>query len=110
MKPNAFRTPSGPSDSQDKAKAMFNEGQETEAEQTLRERKRSLVSLFKRINLKPRKNNDSAGGAAGTLNQQDLELLTQQRPGAVKPSQSGNGEEEDEGDITEEQIDLIYKK
>lgn len=89
---------------------MFNEGQETEAEQILRERKRSLVNLFKRINLEPRKGDDSAGRAGGRLNQQDLELLTQQRPGAVKSTQSGTGEDEEEGDITEEQINLIYKK
>ena len=89
---------------------MFNEGQETEAEQILRERKRSLISLFKRINLKPRKGNDSVNRAGGKLNQQDLELLTQQRPGAVKPTQSGNAEDDEEGDITEEQINLIYKK
>ncbi len=108
MKPSAFRSPS--CSSEDKAKVMFNEGQETEAEQILRERKRSLVSLFKRINLKPRKCNDSAIKAGDKLNQQDLELLTQQRPGAVKPSQSGNGEDEDESDITEEQINLIYRK
>ncbi|KAI1793150.1 SNF2 family N-terminal domain-containing protein [Ganoderma leucocontextum] len=108
MKPSAFRSPS--CSSEDKAKAMFNEGQETEAEQILRERKRSLISLFKRINLKPRKGNNSVGRAGAKLDQQDLELLTQQRPGAVKPTQSGNAEDDEEGDITEEQIDLIYKK
>lgn len=108
MKPSAFRTPS--TSSEDKAKVMFNEGAETEAEQILRERKRSLISLFKRINLKPRKANDSVTRAEGKLNQQDLELLTQQRPGTVKPTQSGNAEDDEEGDITEEQINLIYKK
>ncbi|PIL31408.1 hypothetical protein GSI_06109 [Ganoderma sinense ZZ0214-1] len=108
MKPSAFCSPS--SSSEDKGKVMFNEGQETEAEQILRERKRSLISLFKRINLKPRKGNDSVSRAGGKLNQQDLELLTQQRPGALKPTQSGNAEDEEEGDITEDQINLIYRK
>ena len=47
------------------------------------------------------------------VNQQELELLTQ-RPGVVKPTQAasaGNGDDDNgEGDITEEQINLIYKK
>ena len=95
--------------SDDKDKVMFNEGQETEAEQILRERKRALINLFKHINLKPRKGNTMNG----KLNQDDLELLTQ-RPSASKQAQagsSGNGEDDDgEGDISEEQINLIYKK
>ncbi|KAI0756307.1 SNF2 family N-terminal domain-containing protein [Daedaleopsis nitida] len=111
MKPSAFRPPK--LSSEDNAtKAMFNEGQETEAEQILRERKRSLINLFKRINLKPRKSNGVPNG--GKLNQQDLELLTQ-RPGAtakqVASGSSGNADDDDgEGDVTEEQINLIYKK
>lgn len=108
MKPNAFRPPSY--SSEDKAKVMFNEGQETEEEQILRERKRSLINLFKRVNLKPRKDNELIGGPGGKLDQQDLELLTQQQPGAMKKTSSGNGEDENEGDITEEQINLIYRK
>ena len=107
IKPSAFRPPSY--SSEDRANNMFNEGQETEAEQILRERKQSLVSLFKRINLKPRRGNGVRGGP-GRLDQQDLELLTQQQPSAVKKTSSGTGEDEDEGDITEEQINLIYKK
>ncbi|TBU52304.1 SNF2 family N-terminal domain-containing protein [Dichomitus squalens] len=107
IKPSAFRPPSY--SSEDKAKDMFNEGQETEAEQILRERKQSLTSLFKRINLKPRRGNHTVGGRSG-LDQRDLELLTQQQPMAVKKTSSGNDEDEDEGDITEEQINLIYKK
>lgn len=109
IKASAFQPPSSVS-SDDKAKVMFNEGQETEAEQILRERKTSLVSLFKRINLKPRKSNDFSHKKQ--LDKSDLELLTQ-RPGAKpKPAtQAGGGEDEDEeGDITEEQLDMIYKK
>ncbi len=109
MKPSAFKPPKLSSD--DKAKVMFNEGHETEAEQILRERKRALVNLFKKIHLKPRKGNDKRPGSK--LEQQDLELLTQ-RPGVTKPTQggsAGNGDDDDgEGDITEEQIDLIFKK
>lgn len=108
MKPSAFRSPKLSSED-NAAKPMFNEGQETEAEQILRERKRSLINLFKRINLKPRRSNAIKNG--GKLNQQDLEILTQ-RPGATaKQTASGNAEDDDgEGDITEEQINLIYKK
>ena len=109
MKPSAFKPPKLSTD--DKAKVMFNEGHETEAEQILRERKRALVNLFKQIHLKPRKGNTLRAGSK--LDQQDLELLTQ-RPGVAKPIQTGstgNGDDDDgEGDITEEQINLIYKK
>lgn len=108
MKTSAFQPPKITPD--DNAQIMFNEGQETEAEQILRERKRSLLSLFKRINLKPRKGNHISNSK---LDQADFTLLTQ-RPNIPKQTQatsSGNGEDEDgEGDITEDQIDLIYKK
>ncbi|RDX51210.1 hypothetical protein OH76DRAFT_1347561 [Lentinus brumalis] len=109
MKPSAFKPPKLSSD--DKAKVMFNEGHETEAEQILRERKRALVNLFKKIHLKPRKGNRPGS----KLEQRDLELLTQ-RPGVTKPTQGGSagnglGDDDDgEGEITEEQIDLIFKK
>ena len=86
---------------------MFNEGQETEAEQVLRERKRSLVSLFKRINLKPQGRNAKS---SGKLSQQELELLSQvPKPTQVKLT-SNDDDDVGEGDISEEQIDLIYKK
>ncbi|KAI0360987.1 hypothetical protein OH77DRAFT_1492142 [Trametes cingulata] len=108
IKASAFKSPTLSSD--EKPKVMFNEGQETEAEQILRERKSSLISLFKRINLKPRKGNDAF---KKKLEQADLEMLTQ-RPAAPKPrlaTQAGAGDEDDgEADITEEELNLIYKK
>ncbi|KAI0363760.1 hypothetical protein BV20DRAFT_957615 [Pilatotrama ljubarskyi] len=109
IKASAFKSPSLVSE--EKPKVMFNEGQETEVEQILRERKSSLISLFKRINLRPRKGSDLY--KKKKLDQGDLELLTQ-RPGAPKPrpaTQAGAGdEEEEEADITEEELNLIYKK
>ena len=105
IKSAAFRPPSPSQD--DKAKAMFDEGQETEAEQTLRERKHSLITLFKRIGLRPRRGHSKS---SGKLNQQELELLSK----VPKPTQVKklvNGEDDDgEGDVSEEQINLIYKK
>ncbi|KAI0652443.1 SNF2 family N-terminal domain-containing protein [Trametes meyenii] len=90
---------------------MFNEGQETEAEQILRERKSSLINLFQRVHLKPRKGADVSNKKR--LNKSDLELLSQ-RPGAPKPrppGQIGDADEDDgEGDITEEELNMIYKK
>lgn len=109
IKASAFRPAS--LSSEDKAKPMFNEGQETEEEQVLRERKSSLVSLFKRINLKPHKGGDF--GNKKRLDKNDLELLTQ-RPGTSKlrpPGQQNEIEDDDnEGDITEEELNTIYKK
>ena len=109
IKISAFRPAS--LSSVDKAKPMFNEGQETEEEQVLRERKSSLINLFKRINLKPRKGGDF--GNKKRLDKNDLELLTQ-RPGTSKlrpPGQQNEIEDDDnEGDITEEELNTIYKK
>ena len=106
IKPSAFRPPKVTPE--DGSKVIFNEGHETEAEQILRERKKSLISLFKRIGLKPHK---SSGKTGGKLSQQELELLTQvPKPTQTKTS-SSNGEDDDgEGDISEEQINLIFKK
>ncbi|KAI0334349.1 hypothetical protein GY45DRAFT_1318351 [Cubamyces sp. BRFM 1775] len=109
IKASAFRPPS--LSSEDKAKPMFNEGQETEEEQVLRERKSSLINLFKRINLKPRKGGDF--GNKKRLDKDDLELLTQ-RPSTSKPRPPGQQSEieddDNEGDITEDELNMIYKK
>ncbi|CDO73050.1 hypothetical protein BN946_scf185007.g104 [Trametes cinnabarina] len=109
IKLSAFKPPSLSSD--EKAKVMFNEGQETEEEKMLRERKTSLVNLFKRINLKPRKGSDFS--EKKRLDKSDLEMLTQ-RPGPLKSRFAGQpsnlDDDDEEGDITEEQLDLIYKK
>ncbi|KAH9910501.1 SNF2 family N-terminal domain-containing protein, partial [Epithele typhae] len=112
IKASAFRTPSISSNEKekDRSKIMFNEGRETEEELILRERKRSLGSLFKRINLKPVKKAGVSSKAGGKLTQQDLQVLTQgPRPPATKSS--GNGDDDDgEGDMTEDQINMIYQK
>ncbi|KAI8990572.1 SNF2 family N-terminal domain-containing protein [Trametes punicea] len=109
VKASAFRAPSLSSD--ERAKVIFNEGQETEEEQLLRARKAALISLFKRINLKPRKGSDLSNKKQ--LDKDDLEMLTQRPRGSrARPSGSSSNPEDDEGegDITEEELNMIYKR
>ncbi|EMD42287.1 hypothetical protein CERSUDRAFT_79878 [Gelatoporia subvermispora B] len=117
IKASAFQLPS--ITAAEKPASMFDEGQETEAEQMLRERKSSLLHLFKVLGLKPNQGTSFAPKDRGNLDQKDLELLAQ-RPGmpkrksAVKTEIVGDGEEiEVEGaddELSENQLSLIYKK
>ncbi|OBZ79900.1 DNA repair protein RAD5 [Grifola frondosa] len=117
LKASAFKPPNASSASDEKNRLMFNEGQETADEQMLRERKSALQSLFRAIALKPRKGTDFAHKPKGKLDQKDLEMLTQQ-PKAAKPKTVmktevvGDGEEieEQEEEVSEEELNLIYKR
>ncbi|TCD62159.1 DNA helicase rad5 [Steccherinum ochraceum] len=113
IKASAFQ-PLSPT-AEDKGKTMFNEGQETESEQTLRERKGALSHLFKILNLRPR----AAGLAGRQLDHDDLRNLTQRpKQGQAKKTTKteivGDGEEVevemDAEDLNENELDLIYKK
>ncbi|KAK7686705.1 hypothetical protein QCA50_010305 [Cerrena zonata] len=115
IKQSAFHSLEKPED--DRPKAMFNEGHETEVEQKLRERKGALLKLFDVLNLKPRRGATSAKHRKGELNTEDLAILTQV-PGAkgkkpVKTEIVGDGEEvevEAGEDLSENELNLIYKK
>lgn len=101
-------------------KAMFNEGQETAAEQSLRERKGSLIHLFKVLDLKPQRGDSLLQRQNGDLSQSDLVKLTQHpsKPGngknAIKTEIVGDGEEieveADGEELNENELSLIYKK
>ncbi|OCH95686.1 hypothetical protein OBBRIDRAFT_871170 [Obba rivulosa] len=117
IKASAFKPPS--TSAKEKPPATFNEGQETEAEQILRERKSALLNLFKNLDLKPNRGTSITQKVPGKLDQNDLEMLTQ-RPGAQKGKKAvkteivGDGEEiQVEGaddELSENQLNLIYKK
>ncbi|CAL1694577.1 unnamed protein product [Somion occarium] len=117
MKESAFRSLEKPKE--EIPKTMFNEGQETGAEQMLRERKGALLKLFDILNLKPRRGATSTKHRNGQLDTEDLSLLTQPSRAnkgkkVVKTEIVGDGEEieveVDGEDLSENELNLIYKK
>ncbi|KAI0095220.1 SNF2 family N-terminal domain-containing protein [Irpex rosettiformis] len=98
---------------------MFNEGQETEAEQNLRQRKAALTHLFEVLDLHPIARGSISRSVRG-LNKEDLALLTkddrkfQKSAKGTKTEIVGDGEEiEVEADVeelSENQLNLIYRK
>jgi DNA repair protein RAD5 len=116
IKANAFATTSTADDG---PRSLFAESSETSGEQTLRERKEALLKLFDCINLKPVLGNDSSKiqTGQGALGEKELVALTQ-NPGlnGKKPRTEvvGDGEEVevevDGGDVSENELDLIYKR
>ena len=97
---------------------MFNEGQESAEEKALRERKSSISSMFKALGLKPQKGTGFVR-TPRQADQKDLDVLAQR--GSVgkgkKPVRKevvGDGEEVeiegDDEDLSENELDLIYKR
>jgi DNA repair protein RAD5 len=89
---------------------MFSDGQETQDEQLLRERKSSLLHMFDAIALKPRgaRHYDQKGHHDTTA-----PVDTRQRKGTVRTEIVGDGEEievEEGEDLTENELDMIYKR
>lgn len=85
-------------------KAMFDQGKETPEEQTLRERKKALIRLFKALALTPSRGNDPS----------KLRLPVEDEPDdkSAKKDVKGDGEEdESEGEeLNEDELNLIYKR
>ncbi|KAI0684760.1 SNF2 family N-terminal domain-containing protein [Cytidiella melzeri] len=114
IKEAAFKSPSIPSSSQ--PKHLFNEGHETEAEQILRQRKAALLHLFEVLDLKPTtRGRITARGK--DLTKEDLTLLTKDKKDQHRRSKTeivGDGEEveidADAEDLSDNQLNLIYKK
>ncbi|KAG1813188.1 SNF2 family N-terminal domain-containing protein [Suillus subaureus] len=110
----AFKPPStsveGPS------KTMFNQGQETQDEQTLKERKSALLSLFEAVNLRPcrgahAQDNGNTENGSGGINKNPM-----QHPGGAKKKKieivsDGEEVEVEEGEeLSDNELDVIYKK
>ncbi|KAI0073947.1 hypothetical protein K474DRAFT_1648766 [Panus rudis PR-1116 ss-1] len=116
IKSSAFKPISRHDD--DQPKTMFSEDRETETEQTLRERKGALLRLFDALNIKPRKGTSSAKRRKGELDADDLALLAQRPKNkgkqTIKKEIVGDGEEieveADGDDLSENELNLIYKK
>ncbi|KAG1896321.1 SNF2 family N-terminal domain-containing protein [Suillus fuscotomentosus] len=110
IRASAFKPPS--TSAEGAPKAMFNQGQDTQDEQTLRERKSALLSLFDAVNLRPcrgarvQDNDNMINGSDGMNNKPT------QHPGDAKKKRVeivGDGEEVEIED-DEELSDVIYKK
>ena len=128
IRSSAFASPSTSGASNGK-KAIFNEGQETETEQMLRERKDALAKLFEVVSLRPDTERSSQGPKRETeLQHEDVLAMTQlgknvnvenvkgkQRADAKPRTEIvGDGEEveidDDDGELSEGQLDVIYRK
>ncbi len=116
LKVTAFKYPNKTPD--ERSGHMFNEGQETASEQVMRERKSALAYLFEMLNVKPVRKPDLPRYRKD-LGRDNLSMLAQHSKGdkakkSVKTEVVGDGEEvevdDDEEDLTENELNLIYKK
>lgn len=90
---------------------MFSDGQETQDEQLLRERKSSLLHMFDAIALKPR--SGARHHDQKCHNDATAPVDTRKRKGTVRTEIVGDGEEievEEGEDLTENELDMIYKR
>lgn len=112
---SAFK-PINASDASGHPKAMFGQGKETEDEQSLRERKTTLLALFDAVNLRPRAgaralSNDQTPGGDERQNGKPA-----QKPAGEKKTRTeivGDGEEievEEGEELSDNQLDLIYRR
>ena len=111
LRASAFKNPNL-SNEEPSAKIMFNEGQETPDEQYLRERKDSLLRLFRAVGLRSRDGHQSSEQSSneGLKN-------SAREPGQKKKTSRteivGDGEEievEDGEELSENDLNLIYKR
>ncbi|KAG2350922.1 hypothetical protein BDR05DRAFT_955063 [Suillus weaverae] len=114
IRASAFKPPS--TSAEGSPKTMFNQGQETQDEQTLRERKSALLSLFEAVNLRPCRGahvQDSGNMENGS---DGMNKKLTQHPGGAKKKKIeivGDGEEvevEEGEELSDNELDVIYKK
>jgi DNA repair protein RAD5 len=111
IRASAFRNPNT-SVSDDSSKTILNEGQETSDEQYLRERKNALLRLFHAVGLNPRR-----GRHQDILNEESINKAHPpgqiRKQATIKTEIVGDGEEievEDGEELTENEINVIYKR
>lgn len=111
MLPGAFKRSS--SDLGDRPTVIFSEGAETLDEQTLRERKASILKLFDVLGLRPRAGANFSGRKSDEeIHEEALKKMSQRKSKKVTEI-VGDGEEievEDEEELTENDLDMIYQK
>ncbi|RXW22669.1 hypothetical protein EST38_g3186 [Candolleomyces aberdarensis] len=110
--PSAFTLPSTSVTVEDPpAKIMFNEGQETQEEVNLRERKSAIVRMFDVLGLRPQAGAKSKSKHDESITHEALKKMAA-RPAKKVKEIVGDGEEievEDGGDLSTNDIDSIYK-
>ncbi|KAG2022727.1 DNA repair protein RAD5 [Coprinopsis cinerea AmutBmut pab1-1] len=108
----AFTRPSTSIDD-DTPTTMFNEGQETQEETELRERKSAIVRLFEVLGLRPQAGANFKGKQSNeTLTHETLKKMAS-RPAKKVKEIVGDGEEievEDTEELSKNDIDAIYKR
>ncbi|KAG6874399.1 hypothetical protein C0995_015135 [Termitomyces sp. Mi166 len=109
---SAFKPPTI-SNVDDEPIVMFNEGQETLDEKTLRERKEAILRLFDVIGLKPEAGaNVRSPHDAAKIHEEALNRLAKRKSKKVKEIVGDNEEIEvdDAEDLSKNDIDAIYKR
>ncbi|KAG6911324.1 hypothetical protein DXG01_000995 [Tephrocybe rancida] len=109
---SAFKPPTI-SDVDEQPTNMFNEGQETLDEKTLRERKEAVLKLFDVIGLKPQSGaNVIAPHDEARIHEEALSHLAKHKPKRVTEIVGDNEEIEvdDAEDLSKNDIDAIYKR
>ncbi len=109
MLPTAFKSLASSGDKE--SNPMFDQGQETDEERMMRERKTSLLRLFTEIGLKPQKK-ATLTGTQPKGKQFSSENTSPTKKG-VKKEIVGDGEEievEDGEDLSENELNVIYKR
>ena len=118
MLPSAFKRYKADltSSSSFESKTWFNEGQETEEEEMLRNRKASLQDLFEKLDLKPKAGNN------GVLDKENVTPAQVQAAGGSLPvanehsiSEGGKAgerasDDNDEEELSESDLHAIYKR
>ena len=118
MLPSAFTKPSSAHSNSQQPKNMFEEGQESQDEQKLRERKSSLLKLFDAVSLKPQVGPDLSkfkDKSDNEMHAEDVKKMTDtSKPkAAVRTEIVGDGEEvevEEGEDLSENELNTIYKR
>lgn len=109
MLPTAFKSLASSDDKE--SNPMFDQGQETDQERMMRERKTSLLRLFTEVGLKPKKKATLA--SAQPKGKQASSASTSTTKKNVKKEIVGDGEEievEDGEDLSENELNVIYKR
>lgn len=110
---DAFRPQKPTIPEEENRRPMFNEGQESYDEQQLRQRKSSLLQLFKAVDLKPHMKSTLMRHSASSA--QVLEKMTKDRQQLSKEKEKAADQSESEEENADEvlndtQVDMIYKK
>ncbi|KAF9225351.1 hypothetical protein BS17DRAFT_701291 [Gyrodon lividus] len=107
---SSFKPSGTSSDVSSPQKVMFGQGQETEDEQTLQERKTALLSLFDAVSLRPRKGAQAPKGHPTPDGNPEQSVELASKPSETKTTKTVMIEVEDGEELSDNHLDLIYRK